>query len=120
MFLLSVLLLASLHAVAGGPAASVPADPGVHILAGGFTYWIVFMRLRYYTIRQSDYGYRTVIFFCYQTIGLSDQGLNLSDYRISDSEKTSGCHECPPLVFRSCQCPIAVLLLYILCVLGFI
>ncbi len=42
------------HAVAGGPAvtgflavegvlavASVPANPGVHILAGGFTYWIV-------------------------------------------------------------------------------
>ncbi len=30
----------------------------------------------------------------FSTIGLSDQGLNLSDYRISDSEKTSGC---PPL-----------------------
>jgi hypothetical protein len=42
------------HAVAGGPAvtvfpavdgvlvvASVPANPGVPILAGGFTYWIV-------------------------------------------------------------------------------
>jgi hypothetical protein len=42
------------HAVAGGPAvtglpavegvfalASVPANPGVHILAGGFAYWIV-------------------------------------------------------------------------------
>jgi hypothetical protein len=53
-----VLLLARLyyfgHAVAGGPAvtgfhavegvlavASVPADPGVLILAGGFTYWIL-------------------------------------------------------------------------------
>jgi hypothetical protein len=55
-----VLLLASLyyfwHAVAGGPApavtgfpafegvlavASVPADPGIPILAGGFTYWIL-------------------------------------------------------------------------------
>ena len=42
------------HAVAGDPAvtgfpavegvlavASVPADPGVHILDGGFTFWIV-------------------------------------------------------------------------------
>ncbi len=42
------------HAVAGGPdvtgfptvkgvlaVASVPAYPGVHMLAGGFTYWIV-------------------------------------------------------------------------------
>jgi hypothetical protein len=42
------------HAVVGGPAftgfsavdgvlavASIPADPGVPILAGGFTYWIV-------------------------------------------------------------------------------
>ncbi len=53
-----VLLLASLfyfwHAVAGGPAvtgfpavegvlavATVPADPVVPILAGGFTYWIL-------------------------------------------------------------------------------
>ncbi len=25
------------------------------------------------------------------TIGLSDQGLNLSNYRISDSQKTTGC-----------------------------
>jgi hypothetical protein len=61
------------------------------------------MRHRYYTIEQSDYGYRTVIFLCYRTIGISnivfqfkkvsdyrisDQGLNLSDYWISDSEKT--------------------------------
>ncbi len=43
-----------LHAVAGGPAvtcfpavegvldvANVPADPGVPILAGGFTYWML-------------------------------------------------------------------------------
>ncbi len=48
------ILLFLIHAVAGGPAvigfpavegvlavSSVPADPGVHILAGGFTYWIV-------------------------------------------------------------------------------
>ncbi len=42
------------HSIAGGPTAtgfpavegvlavaSVPADPGVHILDGGFTFWIV-------------------------------------------------------------------------------
>jgi hypothetical protein len=44
-------------------------DPGVPILSGGFTYWIVGNE-RYYTIRLSDYGYRTVFFFCYQTIGI--------------------------------------------------
>jgi len=52
--------------------------------------------------------FRTVIFFCYQTIGIlniglehpesdnriSDQSLNQSDYRISDSQKIIGC---PPL-----------------------
>ncbi len=42
MLLLAVLLLLAFPAVVGPLAvASVPADPGVHILAGGFTYWIV-------------------------------------------------------------------------------
>jgi hypothetical protein len=53
MVLLTFLLFLSENAVAGGPAvtgfsavegvlavAGGPADPGVHILAGGFTYWI--------------------------------------------------------------------------------
>jgi hypothetical protein len=64
------------HDVAGGPAvsgfpavedvfavASIPAGPGVSILAGCFTYWIV--EWDYYTIILSDYGFRIVILFCY-------------------------------------------------------
>jgi hypothetical protein len=48
-------------------------------------------------IRLSDYGFRTVIFFCYETIRISniglenqknyrisDQGFHLTDYRLSD------------------------------------
>jgi hypothetical protein len=68
-------------------------------------------------MRRSTVHYRTIglwllvcHFFRYRTIGISniildnsdnglyrisDQGLNLSDYRISDSEKTS---VCPPLI----------------------
>ncbi len=110
------------HAVSGGPAvtgflavegvlavASVPADPGVPILAGGFTYWILEWGIS--TIELSDYGYRTVIFFCYRTIGISNIELansrnyrtigyriKASIYRISDSEKTK---RCPPLPARS-------------------
>ncbi len=34
--------------------ASVPADPGVPILAGGFTYWIVKWYVMHYTTIQSD------------------------------------------------------------------
>ncbi len=100
------------HAVAGGLAviglpavegvlavSSVPANPGVPILAGGFTYWILEWDIS--TIKLTNYGYRAVTFFCYRTIRISnivlansrnyqtfsDQGLNLSDYWISDSEK---------------------------------
>jgi hypothetical protein len=46
-------------------------DPGVPILAGGFTYWIEDNE-RYYTIELSDYGFQTVFFFCYRTIGISN------------------------------------------------
>ncbi len=62
------------HAVAGSPAvtgfsavegvlanASVPADPGIHILAGGFTYWIVDVL---------HYRLSGCIFFCCWTIGI--------------------------------------------------
>ncbi len=42
--------------------ASVPADPGVPILTGGFTYWILEWDIS--TIELSDYGYQTVIFLC--------------------------------------------------------
>ncbi len=109
------------HAVAGGPAvtsfpavggvlavASVPADPGVHILADGFTYWIVeWDVLLYRTIGLwlsdcnifplSNYWnieYRIGEFKELLDYRISDQGLNLSDYLIWDSEKTIGC---PPL-----------------------
>jgi hypothetical protein len=41
MLLVAVLLLLFFFAVEGVLAvASVAADPGVHILVGGFTYWI--------------------------------------------------------------------------------
>jgi hypothetical protein len=110
------------HAVAGCPdvtgfpavdgvlaVASALADPGVPILAGGFTSWIVEKRTTL-----SDYRTMAIVmqFFRllnYQNIEyridefkklldyrISDQGLNLSDYRISDSEKTVGCS---PLIF---------------------
>ncbi len=81
------------HAVAGGPAvtgfpavegvlavANVPADPGVPILAVGFTYWIVeWDILNYRAIRLwlSDCN-----FFCYRTIGISYNVLvNSRNYR---------------------------------------
>ncbi len=115
------------HAVAGSPAVTgfpavegvlavafsllICCDPGVPILAGDFTYWIVGNE-RYYTSGQSDYSYQTVFFFWYRTmywniefrIGefkklsdyrISDQGLNLSDFQILDFEKTISC---PPLL----------------------
>ncbi len=109
-------------AVAGGPAvicfpavdgiltvASIPGDPRVPILAGGFTYWTVQwdILLDYRTIGQwlsdcyflllSDHRnieYRIGEFKKLSDYRISDLGLNLSDYRISDSEKTIGC---PPL-----------------------
>ncbi len=46
-------------------------DPGVLILAGGFTYWMVGNE-RYYNIGLSDYVNQTVFFFCYRTIGISN------------------------------------------------
>ncbi len=88
-------------AVAGGPCcyclpasdgvlavATVPADPGVPILANGFTYWIV--EWAYYTIGPSDHGCRTN-FLCYQTSEISNNVLANSrnyrtiGYRIKDS-----------------------------------
>ncbi len=91
--------------VAFNPAvACIPAVVSGHDIAAGL----------------SDYGYRTVIYFCYRTIGISywriqetidywiwDQGLNLSDYRISDSEKTISC---PPL---ECWSGISAYIVYI-------
>jgi hypothetical protein len=63
------------------------------------------MAKTYYTIRLTDYGYWTVFFSAIELseyqIGklkkladypILDQGLNLSDYRISDSEKISVNH----------------------------
>jgi hypothetical protein len=47
-------------------------DPGVPILAGGFTYWMVGNE-RYYNIRLSDYVNQTVFFFA----------IKLLEYRIS-------------------------------------
>jgi hypothetical protein len=82
------------------------------ILVAYFSRWLYILDYRMRHIILLDYGHRTVIFFCYQTIGIlnnyclgdfnklldyriSDQGLNLSNFRISASEKTIGC---PPLV----------------------
>ncbi len=98
-------------AIAGGPAvicfpavdgiltvASIPADPRVPILAGGFTYWTVQwdILLDYRTIGQwlsdcyflllSDHRnikYRIGEFKKLSDYRISDLGLNLSDYRIS-------------------------------------
>jgi hypothetical protein len=88
------------HAVAGGPAvecvlavASVPADPVVDILAGGFTYWIVERDLLHYRtiglwlsdcnfFLQSNYRnieYRIGQFKKLSDYRISVQGLNLSD-----------------------------------------
>ncbi len=79
--------------------ASFPADPGVPILAVGFVEWEVLhyrntaFGLYCFAIELSEY--RISYWRIQETIRLSDQGLNLSDYRISDSEKTIGC---PPLL----------------------
>ncbi len=95
------------HAVAGGPAVtgfpavkgilavdSVPSDPGVHILAGGFTYWIV-DELHYRTIGLWLSGcifffaiklskYRISYWRIQETIGLSDNGLRPQSIRLSE------------------------------------
>jgi hypothetical protein len=49
--------------------ASIPAHPGIPILAGGFTIWTIQCDI---TIKPSDYGYRSVILYCYRTIGISN------------------------------------------------
>jgi hypothetical protein len=95
--------------------ASIPADPGNPLLTSVITYCTVqcTVHCTFCTIghvRLSVFGYETVIF---SAIGLSeyrildwgnlekltdyrisDQGLNLTDYQISDLQKTIGC---PPL-----------------------
>ncbi len=83
-----LLLLLSLPAVDGVLAlagvlaiASILDDPGVSILAGVFTHCTVQCTLYNGAIGLSDYR-------------IQDQGLNLSGYRILDSQKTLGC---PPL-----------------------
>jgi hypothetical protein len=116
------------QAVAGGSAvfgfpavdgvlavASIPADPGIPILTGGFTYWTVHT-LRHIT-RLSDYGtvaigllffadiglseYRILDWRIQETIGLSDIGSRSQSIGLSDigSEKTIGC---PPLIIIAC------------------
>jgi|688.fasta_scaffold790565_1 hypothetical protein len=109
IFLSGGLAVTALPAFEGVLAvASVPSHPSVHILAGGFTYWIVeWGILHYWTMGlwPSDCNFFLLsnyrnIEYCigefkklsdYQ---ISDQGLNLSDYRISDSEKN---YRLPPL-----------------------
>ena len=96
------------HAVAGGPAvtdipavdgvltvASVPADPGVTILANDFTYRTLQCTTRH--IRLSDYYFFLVSEYRisdvrFQTIGYRSNVSIVSDYRVSG--KTTGC---PPL-----------------------
>jgi hypothetical protein len=108
-------------AVTGGPpvigfpavdgvlaVASIPAHPGVPILAGGFTCDILqYKTIDYRTMAiillfflLSDYRnieYRIGEFKKLSNYRISDLGFNISDYRISDSEKTIGC---PPLPHR--------------------
>ncbi len=62
--------------------AGDPADPGVPILAGVFTDWAVQWTLRH--IRLSDYGYRTVIFSCYRSVGLPNTYKTEEFYKLSD------------------------------------
>ncbi len=58
---------------------SFPADPDVPILAGGFVEWEV---SHYRPIGLLEYGYRTVIFSCYQTIRISNTlSANSRNYR---------------------------------------
>jgi hypothetical protein len=90
--------------------ASFPADPGVPMLlllvslhtvlynepsdfqtkAIGLSF---FLLSNYQTIK-----YGTGVFEKLSDFRISDQGHNLSDYRILDSQKTMGC---PPLILRS-------------------
>ncbi len=98
--------VAGCHTVDGVLAVgSVPDDPGVSIIAGGFRCWIAeWDVLHYQTIAiglwfffQSNYRnikYRIGEFKKLSDCPISDQNLDLFDYRISDSEKTIGC---PPL-----------------------
>ncbi len=76
--------------------ASVPADPGVYILVAILqtVQTVQIVQWDNWTIGISEYDYQTAMFFFYRTIGISnirfansrnyrisDQGLNLSDYR---------------------------------------
>jgi hypothetical protein len=107
-FLAAVSLLLPFLVLGRSCCCQCPSHPCVHILAGGFTYWIVeWGILHYWTMGlwPSDCNFFLLsnyrnIEYCigefkklsdYQ---ISDQGLNLSDYRISDSEKN---YRLPPL-----------------------
>jgi hypothetical protein len=95
--------------VIGFPAVFLLLLASLHFLVSLF-YLVALHVTDYKTIKLSDYGFRIVIFFLlsdYRNVEyrigelkkpsdyrISDLGLNLSDYRISDSEKTIGC---PPL-----------------------
>jgi hypothetical protein len=78
--------------------ASVPADPGVPILAGDFAYFRM-RHINYQTIglwlsdcnffllpNYRNFAYCTGEFMKLSDYRISDQGLNLSDCRISDSK----------------------------------
>ncbi len=85
------------HVVAGGPAitgfpavegilvvASVPADPGVNILVGGFTYWVVVV-LHFRTIGLWLSGCIFFLLSHYWNIEYRiGKFKKISDYRISD------------------------------------
>jgi hypothetical protein len=113
MFLLSLLLLASLHAVAsftckhpcfwwrpycvgGHVVALIPAVVCFSaVVSGHRTIGLWLSECHFFLLS----NYQNIEYCIGQLKKVSDyqildQGLNLSDYRISDSEKTSGC---PPL-----------------------
>jgi hypothetical protein len=80
-FLAAVSLLLPFLVLGRSCCCQCPSHPCVHILAGGFTYWIVEWGILQYTIGLSDYGYRIVIFFRYRTIGISNVLENSRNYR---------------------------------------
>ncbi len=108
--------VAGLHAVAGVLANASPADPAFPILPGVFTYCTVQCM---YTVQWYILGYRTkaIELVCFSLLSdyrivenqISEQGLTLSDYRRSNSQKTTGC---PALLDGTFKLPYNLFLIF--------